>query len=51
MIDPADIDSRKRGPLEFEKGCFKFPEDLIGLGLEYDTNELEKNCLHSVTIK
>ena len=51
MIDPDDIDSRKRGPLVFERGCFRFPEGLIGLGLEYDTDELEKNCLQSVTIK
>jgi L-alanine-DL-glutamate epimerase-like enolase superfamily enzyme len=51
VIDPIDIESRKRGPLVFKDGNFGFPEGLVGLGLEFDLEDLKKSCLSSITVK
>jgi len=51
VIDPIDIESRKRGPLLFKDGNFGFPEGLVGLGLEFDLEDLKKSCLSSITVK
>ncbi len=42
VIDVEDIEAKGNGQLKFENGMYSFKEQVAGVGIEYDHDELEK---------
>ena len=41
VIDVEDIEAKGQGQLKFENGMYSFKEQVAGVGIEYDHDELE----------